>query len=388
MLSPEKARKPTASKPKDQPASKNAAKNPRRPLQKTGSEVLLKRRPPGLSRSATDSVAVIPGIKREVSETTSLSAIPQFGEKPKPSRRDSLASLKHLKARQVNLNEISASANLKRKRKEQLEEDLKTAIANIKKPNRGGVGREVAAEREKRGTNIGSSKKGSKGLSATKGERKVLHTMPNVQVLATPHHGRRTDIFAQPLPLPQLQASPEEIDLVPSSGVRSVRSDGNVIPGTEIKSTSSARRQSVTETPSRIPAKTVMFESISKPMSQPTAFDSASNNRMISDPGRGVVAQTPSRVSNKTPLFTTGPRRPVSRQSQSQPSFTIMDSSPFKPKSPAAIPGTPLKAPSVGVIPSTPAAVAASKRTVAEKSEGGSIYDMLGWDDDDIDELA
>jgi hypothetical protein len=66
-----------------------------------------------------------------------------------------------------------------------------------------------------------------------------------------------------------------------------------------------------------------------------------------------------------------------------------MDSSPVEQSGETAVPTTPLKPLTIaaaGTIPVTPAA--ATKGKTAGKVGSGSIYDVLGWDDDDIDELA
>jgi DNA replication regulator SLD3 len=332
----------------------------------------------------------VPSLKREASENPSLSAIPLFPDKPK--RRDSMASLKHLKARQINLSQFSATSSQNRKRKAQANDDqIKEAIAGIKKPNRGLIGREVAEEREKRGT--GPKKNARSSGTSSKPDRRALHTVPNVQVLATPHHGRRTDVFAHPVQMPQLQPSPE-IDVIPSSGVRAAPSD--VVPGTEVKrSIYMPSSHFVTETPSRGPARTVLFESIVKKSDSSAIRDSAIASRTTTDLEGGIVAQTPSKGPSRTFSLNGGATkrtgaRPGSRQSRNEVPAAVAET----PLKKSAMPATPLKSAAVvvgEVVPSTPAPAVASKRpsgAKAEKGGSGSIYDALGWDDDDIDELA
>jgi DNA replication regulator SLD3 len=328
----------------------------------------------------------VPGLKREASVNSSLSGIPLFSEKPK--RRDSMASLKHLQARQINLSQFSATSSQSRKRKAQANDDqIKEAIAAVKKPNRGLVGREVAEEREKRGT--APRKNARISGAAAKHDRRALHTVPNVQVLATPHHGRRTDVFAQPVQMPQLQASPE-IDVIPSSGVRAAPSA--VMPGTKVKrSISLPSSHFVTETPSRGPAKTVLFESIVKKSASSAILDSAIASRTTTDLEGGVVAQTPSKDPSRAFSLTGGATKRTGARSASRSEVSAaVTATPLKKK---AIPATPIKsAAAIGVtMPSIPAPAIASTRCSgvrAEKSGSGSIYDALGWDDDDIDELA
>ena len=82
------------------------------------------RRAPGLSRSKTDSA--LPGLKREVSDT-SLTAI--------SLNRVALHKSKLYSQREVDLNGVSQAVEAKLKKKASVEQELRGAIATMKKPN-------------------------------------------------------------------------------------------------------------------------------------------------------------------------------------------------------------------------------------------------------------
>ena len=90
----------------------------------TDDKTATRRAPPTLARSATEPV--IPGIKREPSEI-SLSAI---------SNSNSHRSIpKSYVQREVDLTAASQAAKAKLQRKVAIEQELKGAIATLKKPN-------------------------------------------------------------------------------------------------------------------------------------------------------------------------------------------------------------------------------------------------------------
>lgn len=100
-------------------------RRPRRTLERVLTEErLASRNPPSLSRSATDSV--LPRLKREVSEA-SMSSIPASSVSISKSRRYS--------QREVDLSSISQAKEAKLKKKASVEQELKGAIAALKKPN-------------------------------------------------------------------------------------------------------------------------------------------------------------------------------------------------------------------------------------------------------------
>lgn len=102
------------------------ARKPRPTLERvlTDEKAASQRRGPGLSRSNTDSA--LPGLKREVSDT-SLTAI--------SLNRVALHKTKRYTQREVDLKAASQAAEAKAKKKARVEQELQGAIAALKKPN-------------------------------------------------------------------------------------------------------------------------------------------------------------------------------------------------------------------------------------------------------------
>lgn len=84
-----------------------------------------RQQPPSLLHSAT--APALPGLKREPSEV-SLSDI--------PFKRPSVEKSKRYSQREVDLSAISNATEAKLRRKASVEEELRGAIATLKKPNR------------------------------------------------------------------------------------------------------------------------------------------------------------------------------------------------------------------------------------------------------------
>lgn len=316
-----------AKKPSNKLAQRNTSASDPRPAR------------PSLARSLTDSVTLAPGFKREGSERPSLFSIPLLQSQERKKRRDSQSSLKHLQARQVSLSTITASTSqdAKRKRKAAVDDEIRDAINSIKKPNRTGIGREVADERERR-NGVGASKskiqKSSLVPKPCVVDRKALRVVENVQVLATPHAGRKIHVESQPIAPPRLE--PQQVENVPASleRWRVVTS----VPSTAKKENTVPRaiqeRPIVMETPTKAPLRQLMFASP----------DTLGDSAMKSQPSFLTLSSTP--VINITPV------RPRSQPTQ------ISD----------------------GLVSSTP--VPALKKTASH-----SIYDSLGWDKyDDLDD--
>lgn len=100
-------------------------RRPRRTLERVLTEERsASRNPPSLSRSATDSV--LPRLKREVSEA-SMSSI--------PISNSSISNSRRYTQREVDLCSISQAKEAKLKKKASVEQELKGAIAALKKPN-------------------------------------------------------------------------------------------------------------------------------------------------------------------------------------------------------------------------------------------------------------
>ena len=338
-FSPEKKSK--APKPGEPISKHKLPQNERRKLQKTASDTQTLHRPPSLARSATGT------FKRETSEIP-LSAISHLKDSRPPSRsRQPSIQLQHLNRRQVDLNAISSATEAKLKRKAVIEEELKEAITALKKPNRGLAIKEFveASERRTFASASASASKRKKDVAA----RRVLQSVGNVQVLATPRHGRKIDALA---PRDDVESRREvPIPLNPPSS-------RGFIPASAIKpdSQNSQNRDKST----RIPPS--------------TTYD-------------GVIAETPSRGPAKTVTFF-GAAAVIStpdRSTKTVSSFRIPSSAAKSMDRVAGISQTPTKDRINRSI--TAAAVVAKTPSKVNEKQHGSIYDTLGWNDD-IDELA
>lgn len=99
-------------------------RRPRRTLERvlTDERTASQKPPPSLPRSATDPV--LPQVKREVSDT-SLSSIPL----------NRVAMHKRYSQREIDLHATSQAAEAKLKKKTRVEQELRGAIAALKRPN-------------------------------------------------------------------------------------------------------------------------------------------------------------------------------------------------------------------------------------------------------------
>ncbi|KAF2120561.1 DNA replication regulator SLD3-domain-containing protein [Lophiotrema nucula] len=296
---------------------------------------------PSLQRSTTDS-AILHGVKREKSEVP-LAAIP-FQRSPSAAARESMARFKHLSRRQIDLSAPSAAVEAKMKQKKRVEEELRAAISTLKKPNRGIAAGGYIDDIERRG--LGHQNKSRKPLTTT---RKILK---DVQVQATPRAVKRTkDMIAEtpsrhhnPFLRDELPSEtlPSSAFCIPSSTVKP-RSAVPVVPATVQRSVTarSLATHSIAETPTKAP-----------------------NNKVFLAPGE----------SRWSKLFATPEKARVS------PPSTSINSTP-----PAAVTATP------PALFATPTKVT---KTIAESPlpaplkmnssvEEPSIYDALGWNDDD-----
>lgn len=307
---------------------------------------------PSLTRSATDTTLLRQqSIKRETSEAP-LSAIPF---KRSPSRaRQSMSQLRHLQGREMDLTATSAAAAAKLKHKARVADDLKEAIATLKKPNRDLAAGRYMAEIEKRG--LGSANRSRKQANPM---RKVVK---DVQVTATPRVGRRTKNMVEQTPVhyhqdpfvrpPPTEAMSQSDLVIPSSGIRQPSS---VVPGTIQRSVTARElaQPGIAETPSKAPT-TKLF---------------------ISGTARRTIFATP--VKSSTRLFDADPH-PTSNIFET-PVKAVRSSPPTENNAmPPVIAATPVKA-AISREQIAPIAFA----TPAKQAEEPSIYDALGWNDDD-----
>jgi DNA replication regulator SLD3 len=349
-----KAMRPPLTSKKSGDSKEPETKKSRRPLARVATDntgQTGRKDIPSLARSATDTTLLRQSIKRETSEAP-LSAIPF---KRSPSRaRQSMSQLRHLQGREMDLTATSAAAAAKLKHKARVEDDLKEAIATLKKPNRDLAAGSYMAEIEKRG--LGSANRSRKQANPV---RKVVK---DIQVTATPRVGRRTKIMVEHTPIhyhqhpfirpPPTNTVPQSDLVIPSSGVRQPSS---VVPGTIQRSVTARElaQPGIAETPSKSPT-TMSF---------------------TSGTARRTIFATP--VKSSTRLFDADPH-PTSNIFET-PVKAVRSSPPTKNNAmPPVVTATPIKA-AISHEEIAPMAFA----TPAKQAEEPSIYDALGWNDDD-----
>ncbi|KAF2866727.1 DNA replication regulator SLD3-domain-containing protein [Massariosphaeria phaeospora] len=363
-----------------EPDKKKSRRSLGRVATDTMAQPAQRRSNPSLTRSTTDS-ALINSIKREGSEAP-LAAIP-FQRSPSNAARQSMSHLKLLKGREIDLTTPTAAATAKLKQKKRVEEDLKDAIAALKKPNRGLAVGTYVDDIERRGTGLTS--KSRKPLNTA---RRVMH---DVQVSATPRATRRMkDMITETPSRYQNPFVRREADVPPSSGFcipsSAVRQTFSIVPGTIQRSaTARARAEpSITETPCKAPnSKTFLAsgatrraifatplknkDSASESMGAPTIQATPSKGSMASSPATKITATPPPILATPT------------KNDDVAPSFRY------------AVPSKTTTTPSAVLATHTKgrAATSISEFPVHECSEpargdeGPSIYEALGWDDDD-----
>lgn len=140
----------SSSKPGEPQARHPPTKRPRRSLARISTDTAAQAtdRPPSLARCATDSL-VVPGLKREASETP-LAAVPIKLDRTGSLSRSSSSTLKRFSQREVDLSAMTAANEAKLRKRATIEEELKSAISALKKPNRGLAVREYVDSTDQR----------------------------------------------------------------------------------------------------------------------------------------------------------------------------------------------------------------------------------------------
>jgi DNA replication regulator SLD3 len=345
-----KAMRPPVTSRKSGGVKEPEMKKPRRSLARVATDTTGRtgaRAARSLSRSATDST-LVRGIKRESSEVP-LSTIP-FQRSPSRGARQSMSQIRHLQGREMDLTTTSAAVAAKLKQKQRVEEDLKEAITALKKPNRDLAAGSYVAEIEKRG--LGSAARARKPANTV---RKVVR---DVQVSATPRVGRRTKNMVEQTPRrdddsPFVGPAPQASDFnIPSSAVRPT---STAVPATGQRSAAGRGEvaRGIAETPSKGPS-TTMF---TLGPARRTIFDTPLKSSLqdVDDlPGTLSIFETPSK-----------------RNGDVQAAAASV--------SPLGVDITPTKPAGVVVAEDEPA----SSRQAGNEDTEASIYDALGWNDDD-----
>ncbi|KAI9904883.1 hypothetical protein N3K66_001412 [Trichothecium roseum] len=322
-----------------------------------------------LTLMRSTSAASIPSVKREGSE---------------PPRPGSKEGAEATRSRTSTLSRSSSAAGLqdaKAMKKAKVEAELKDAISALRKPNRQVVGKAMTEEARRKATVTRSARKPSRAALGS-----------SILVKATPANNRFKDAMAAasvadtPLPSTEEAIPPSSIGLVPSTAQKAGGSGSNnnrhldnggspayLIGGTPVKTSSRAgifdRRPAgsadvLDATPVR-PKRGSTFirrpanEEPALPPSSPIAErkGATATTRLTAT---NAVFETPAKRTTIASLFETPVRRSAPRPDDDDHlgggggarGVTKMEESPEKTKKKA------------------------------------SIYDKLGWDDDDLDDLV
>ncbi|ROW11090.1 hypothetical protein VMCG_00973 [Cytospora schulzeri] len=363
-------------------AKRHAPSSVPRSLEKVLSNDQLRRRPTRrpndvLARMRSATPASIPGLKREASEPVALGSIPS-GDRA-------------LKERSRNIISRSASIasidNSKAEKKAKTEAELKEAISALKKPNRQLAGISITEEAEKR---VGSSSSSHPRKSRKPVPRFNAASKPQVQVKATPANYRFKDAMPAmdggiygSFNLPPLRT---ESDMVPSSSM--VRSTA---PRKPPRDDLEAFRIASTPVASRLQANTVLDSAVAPRYSKPITNDAPIQ------PSSPLMSRKTAPVSQSyltAPGADSAPSSPVlprlfeTPTKQRSSTITVITDDIFQSTPPEPRRATNLFATPVKNAPSSAPTAADTAATGDPGKPALNIYQQLGWDDYDVDDLA
>jgi len=210
--SPVKA-KSKSRKPGDQETRRPSEKKSRDSLHRVSSERLDQnlKGVPSLQRSSTDSV-LMPHLKRETSEIP-LDQIPRKMSQPQPPRGMSVLDKNRIRQREVDFSALSQAQEAKKKKQADVEQKLRDAISGLRKPNRDVASKALTEATEQRQIIAQARAKAS--------QLQRQRSSNNVQIDATPKHGRVKMITATPDDHRYASAHvPSSSSVVPSSSMR------------------------------------------------------------------------------------------------------------------------------------------------------------------------
>ncbi|KAL2003937.1 hypothetical protein VTN02DRAFT_1456 [Thermoascus thermophilus] len=348
----------------------------------------LKRHPPLLRSNTAPSVQ---DVKRESLEPSlPLLSTSVRGGIQKPKRVDN---------REVDLNAVAKQHEAKLRKMNMLMEqkkELDAAINALRKPNRELIAKDIAETAERR---VSSS-------SARKSKNPVRNPLgQGVQVMATPKGSRKKEVSVG---LPALSRGPVRSS-VRKEGTPPSESDVSMVPASAVRPNYHPTEASVSESPLNV---NIGRRDVNPFHETPTKSSSKPPNSLVSMIKEGSGLRRDSNRGNdlfKVPYLPPPPRSaadfapstPVRRSTQpnrstpsdNMPSMVQETPPRFGPgltaptgkeapvvSSPPRVFDTPVKG---GTGPSSTAAPTAASSMSAEKS----IYEQLGWNDDD-DELA
>lgn len=333
--------------------------------------------------------------------------------------RGGIQKAKRVENREVDLNAAARQHETKLKKVQMLvdqKKELDAAIHTLRRPNRELVAKDMVEDAEKR-TSIGGG--GSGGGSARKQKNPVRNPLgQGVQVMATPKGSRKKDatIELPPPPLPRFLGAVRSFT-GPGGLDESSPPDGDaqVVPASAVRPSSfsgvSGDMGGVQDTPTRRPPKSFqssllkstgrssgnLFRVPSRPSARPTDMLAPSTpvlSRGINAPGPGPG---PGATSHSKPLEQIKSSIITETPPRKQPGMPTVSSmaAPPRPESPSAtVISTPVKGGTVqvtpvkkatagqGGAPTTSSATAAAGPAVPVTPEK-SIYEQLGWNDDD-----
>ncbi|KAK4959302.1 hypothetical protein LTR10_004104 [Elasticomyces elasticus] len=354
---PVKRRVSSVRKP-GEPATRHAPpeQRARKPLSRVATETRMQqtKRPPGLHRSATDTDLLQQQIKRETSEAPSpLSSIPAAnsnGRPPQPRKRSSLLHTISGPGRREYDPVAMAEA---RKGREQRTADLKAkvqdAVLTLSKPNRAKAVEEVAESADV--SFAKATARGKRPVPKSKSAGTAVH------VTATPRAGR------------QVKVTPAARQIAPC-GLETGRSSA-----TSRVPSSSARLHAPPPAFDEPPPSTFLIPQTGhRPRVAAPAEPPISG--VLDTPSRGFAKYMPHGLAHQP--GTTAPESPIATRQALQIQQTPMKAVRSLSLVPSGI---------EALVEASPNAVAMGTSVVTE-TERPSMYDALGWEEDEYEPLA
>ncbi|EKD15846.1 uncharacterized protein L3040_003297 [Drepanopeziza brunnea f. sp. 'multigermtubi'] len=305
-----------------------------------------------LMRSAT--MPIIPGMKRETSETPSISSTPAMEPHSLEASRGGVSNSKRFSRPDIDPSSLLPEKNSKAKKKALVDEQLKEAISALKKPNRELAGQALAEIAEQR-TVISNSRKSKKPIRNP--------PLQSVQISATPKTNRHKDMFPESQQS-SLERMVGEVSVVPVSSAPR-------IPQSSSRSAQGAF-PSVQATPSRkvvpaLPRPGKDMDSGGVP-SSPLHFRRSSSQLFTAVPDSAYkdLNAVVSCGLNETPIK----KRPVSSNEHSHLGLAGIDSEKENNQS------------------TMRRVISNECKEALGKDTDDSIYKALGWDDNDLEDLA
>ncbi len=308
-----------------------------------------------LMRSAT--MPMVTGMKREVSEAPSLSSIPAADSQPLEASRGGVFNSKRFSRREVDLSSLLPEKCTKAKKQALIDAELKEAISALKKPNRELAGKVLAETAEKR----------SVSTSSRKLKRPVRNPLfQGVQISATPKANRQKNMLFESEPS-SLERMVGEASMIPASSIPRVPQSISRSPRGGIRNNPLYSSIQATPTRKAVPAfsqRSMAEADFGGLPSSPIHVRRSSAQLFTAVPDSAVKTATfLSYGIQDTPVK----RRPASSLEHSHPSVANFGSDKENDQ---------LKKPVV------------STGQREDLGAGKDIYKALGWDDNDIDDLA